>query len=129
MRFLLDTHVWIWSVGKRHQVASHVLSLLDDPSNDVCLSPINVWEVLYLEKRKRIALSSDPTAWVSKARRGLDEAPLSYEVAVMAAQMDWDHRDPADRFLAATAAVYDLTLVTADRELLALKSISTLSSR
>jgi PIN domain nuclease of toxin-antitoxin system len=39
------------------------------------------------------------------------------------------HRDPADRFLAATAQVLGLTLVTADERLLALKDIATLANR
>jgi PIN domain nuclease of toxin-antitoxin system len=39
------------------------------------------------------------------------------------------HRDPADRFLAATAQVLDLTLVTADEKLLGLGTIRTLANR
>jgi PIN domain nuclease of toxin-antitoxin system len=39
------------------------------------------------------------------------------------------HRDPADTFLAATAKVYDLTLVTADENLLRGKGYPVLSSR
>jgi PIN domain nuclease of toxin-antitoxin system len=38
-------------------------------------------------------------------------------------------RDPADRFLAATAKVLDLTLVTADANLLGLGEIATLGNR
>ena len=39
------------------------------------------------------------------------------------------HRDPVDSFLAATAKVFDLTLVTADSRLLAAKGISVLANR
>jgi PIN domain nuclease of toxin-antitoxin system len=39
------------------------------------------------------------------------------------------HADPADRFLAATAKVLDLTLVTADENLLNLSEIVTLPNR
>jgi PIN domain nuclease of toxin-antitoxin system len=39
------------------------------------------------------------------------------------------HADPADRFLAATAKVLDLTLVTADQNLLDLSEIVTLPNR
>jgi len=37
--------------------------------------------------------------------------------------------DPADRFLAATAQVLDLTLVTADERLLGLRNIKSLANR
>jgi PIN domain nuclease of toxin-antitoxin system len=39
------------------------------------------------------------------------------------------HRDPADRFLVATAKVYDLTLVTADERLMSVPGIRVLANR
>ena len=39
------------------------------------------------------------------------------------------HRDPADRFLVATARVYGLTLITADEKLLDVRSVPTFSVR
>jgi PIN domain nuclease of toxin-antitoxin system len=44
----------------------------------------------------------------------LREATLNQEVAIQSRLANLPHKDPADRFLAATAVVYDLTLVTAD---------------
>jgi len=46
------------------------------------------------------------------------EASLNYEVSIQSRMPDLSHEDPADRFLAATAVVYDLTLVTADERLI-----------
>jgi PIN domain nuclease of toxin-antitoxin system len=43
---------------------------------------------------------------------------LNYEVAIQSRLIDLPHQDPVDRFLAATAKVYDLMLVTADERLL-----------
>lgn len=56
------------------------------------------------------------------------EAPLTHEIALASQQLGL-HPDPADRFLAATAEVLDLTLVTADARLLACRDIQTLSNR
>jgi PIN domain nuclease of toxin-antitoxin system len=57
------------------------------------------------------------------------EAPLTHEVALASDAVALPHRDPADTFLAATAKVYDLTLVTADENLLRGKGYPVLSSR
>jgi PIN domain nuclease of toxin-antitoxin system len=57
------------------------------------------------------------------------EAPLTHEIAVAARRLPWSHNDPADRFLAATAQLLRLTLVTADTALLGLGDISTLGNR
>jgi PIN domain nuclease of toxin-antitoxin system len=57
------------------------------------------------------------------------EAPLTHEIVLAALQLPLPHPDPADRFLAATASVLGLTLVTADERLLGLGDIATLANR
>jgi PIN domain nuclease of toxin-antitoxin system len=56
-------------------------------------------------------------------------APLSRDVTVRSRSVRLDHEDPADRFLAATAGVYELTLITADDRLLRAKGVRTLANR
>lgn len=49
---------------------------------------------------------------------GASELPLTGEIAILAAELDGLHSDPADRFIAATAIAHDATLITADERLL-----------
>ena len=76
-------------------------------------------------------LQPDAMAWMSGAllRVPLKEATLTHEVALATAQVALRHQDPADRFLAASAKIYGLTLVTSDRNLLAGKGFSVLANR
>ena len=48
----------------------------------------------------------------------LREAAISHDIALEASSVLLKHPDPADRFLVATARVFDLTLVTADERLI-----------
>jgi PIN domain nuclease of toxin-antitoxin system len=59
----------------------------------------------------------------------MHEAPLVREVALRSREVILEHEDPADRFLAATSSVYDLTLVTADERLLRGSGFQTLANR
>ncbi len=59
----------------------------------------------------------------------LQEATITYEVAREVARLRLTHRDPADRFLVATAKVFDLTLVTADERLMNVREASVLANR
>ena len=61
--------------------------------------------------------------------RSTTQAALTHDVAFESRRLSLSTEDPADRFLAATAKVYDLTLVTADERLLALREIKVLSNR
>lgn len=73
-----------------------------------------------LDHAGRIRLEPTPLQWARDVLRKFPflEAPLNYEVALESRGISLKHEDPADRFLAATAAVYDLTLLTGDERLL-----------
>jgi PIN domain nuclease of toxin-antitoxin system len=78
-----------------------------------------------------VLLKTDVADWVREAmkRAPLREAPLTHEVALETGNIHLPHRDPADRFLVATARVFGLTLVTADERLVGLKGLSVLGNR
>jgi PIN domain nuclease of toxin-antitoxin system len=90
-----------------------------------------VWELLVLIEKGRVEVDGEGVRWVAEVSRaaGLREAAVTHDVAVESRVVDLPHQDPADRFLAATARVYDLTLVTADERLLGSRRISTLANR
>jgi PIN domain nuclease of toxin-antitoxin system len=128
LKLLLDTHIWIWFLQNPEQIAARTLQQLTDPANELWLSPISTWEAVMLQRKGRIRLPADLSEWLSKSTAGIFEAPLTHEIALASQQLTV-HADPADRFIAATAQVLDLTLVTADEKLLGLSSIKTLANR
>lgn len=129
--FLLDTHVWLWHLRGDDSLPPRVRELIDTSIEECHLSPISVWEAGILQQRGKIRLSDDLRPWVEESRRRLplQPAPITDEVALSTFEMDLPHGDPGDRFLAATAHVYGLALITADRRLLAAESVETLSAR
>ena len=129
MRLLLDTHIWLWSLQNPSRLGKRTQQELRNPENELWLSPISTWEALTLQQKARIHLPADLEAWVVRATARFREAPLTHEIATVARRLPLPQRDPADRFLAATAKVLGLTLVTADANLLGLGEISTLANR
>lgn len=130
MKLLLDTHIWLWSVLEPTRLSRRVAKEIQDSANELWLSPISVWELVVLWQKGRMVASEDIEAWVPKALRALplQEAPVTYEVARETARLRLPHRDPADRFLLATAKVFELTLVTADEHLLKSRDVSLLAN-
>ena len=129
MKILLDTHIWLWLVSEPSKIANNLHRALADSTTELWLSPISTWEVLVLANKRRIRLDRDPGNWVATASTPFQEAPLTHEIMVVAHQLRLPQRDPADRFLAATAKVLGLTLATADTKLLGLGDIATLANR
>jgi len=128
LKLLLDTHIWLWLVGDPDRLGRRTMQELKSVDNELWLSPISTWEILTLHQKGRIKLHGDITEWVANAVSATKLAPLTHEVALAGRQFLFD-LDPADRFLSATALVFDLTLVTADERLLSLANIKTLANR
>ncbi|HZC24775.1 MAG TPA: type II toxin-antitoxin system VapC family toxin [Candidatus Binatia bacterium] len=128
MNLLLDTHIWIWSKLEPARIGKRAAHELSSGGNELWLSPVSVWEALTLMQKGRVRVS-DPIAWVQRAADQMREAPLTQEIVRTSLTLSLSHADPADRFLAATAKVLKLTLVTADTRLLGLGEISTLANR
>jgi PIN domain nuclease of toxin-antitoxin system len=131
MRLLLDTHIWVWSALDRSRLSGRLIAALENPQNELWLSPISLWEVQTLCEKKRLTLRPNPQAWIANALHAIPmrEAPVTYQVAEETARVQLPHRDPADRFLVATARVFDLTLVTADQQLIHARQVPVLTNR
>lgn len=128
MKLLLDTHIWLWSLSEPRRLGRNVSLQLKNRDNQLWLSPMSTWEALTLLHKGRFEIDEDVEEWLARAISGINEAPFTHEIALAARQLEM-HQDPADRILAATAQVLDLTLVTADQRLLGLGTIRTLANR
>ena len=124
MKLLLDTHIWIWSAIEPAKLTKAVARELTNSKNELWLSPVSIWELSVLVRKNRIELDRDFDAWVAAAlaQTPMREAPLTHDVAIEVSRIPFTHRDPADHFIAASAKVFGLTLVTADPRLIELKS-------
>lgn len=131
MKLLLDTHIWVWGLAAPERLSKRIAGALEDAENELWLSPVSVWEVLILVEKRRLVLPKDPVRWIRDSWRdfSLREAPLTVDVAIESRRIALDHQDPVDRFLAATARVHGLTLVTADERLVASGAFPVLANR
>ncbi len=131
MKLLLDTHIWVWGTLEPERLTARVARQLTKPENEIWLSPVSIWELLLLHDKGRVKLIPDAVTWINDnlSRLNIREAPLTFEVALAISSLNLPHNDPADGFIAATAKVFGLTLVTADEQLAELPDIAVLSNR
>lgn len=118
---VLDTHVLLWMVGNLPDVGPRSRRSIEQDwaLGEVGVSAISFWEVALLYERGRVVLPSPVGAWRrSLLDAGLIEWPIDGEVALGAVELADFHRDPADRFIVATAAAQGATLITADTAIL-----------
>jgi PIN domain nuclease of toxin-antitoxin system len=130
VNLLLDTHIWIWSLMEPARLSRRVMREIRSSRSELWLSAISVWEFAILVERNRIALETSTGEWLDRAlgTGTIREAPVTFEIARESRVIELPHQDPADRFIAATARVLDLTLITADERILGSRVCRTIAN-
>ena len=127
MKLLLDTHIWTWAAEEPENLGARTADMLVDPVHELWLSPVSIWEVLTLfEKNRFRSVDRNPKTWLKRAlsRWPLKDAAMSREIMLELGRFTLPQKDPADRFLVATARALGLRLVTADRKIIASGAVS-----
>lgn len=117
MKLLLDTHVLLWWLGDLPQLTADARALIQDDSNDIAVSAVSAFEVSTKQAIGKLAAPDDLEEQVEAS--GFASLPVTLRHGLAAGLLPFHHRDPFDRLLVAQAQCDDLTLVTADRKLLA----------
>jgi PIN domain nuclease of toxin-antitoxin system len=108
MRILVDTSIWFRFVT-RLPLPAKVESALEDSANTRFLSPISSMEIVRKWRAGKLP-SPDPADWIDDALQGFQILDVTEPIARKAASWEWEHRDPADRLIAATAHFHETEL-------------------
>lgn len=119
---VLDTHVLIWAVQDDPKLGKAAKALIEAEALDseVLIPAICTWEVALVVARRQVHLGCDTTGWMRQVQNGpgYKLVALEPEIAVASVDMDWSHKDPADRMIVATAQHWGVPVMTADRKIL-----------
>jgi PIN domain nuclease of toxin-antitoxin system len=120
---VLDTHVWLDIAFGRGKVLPRVMRRLERSAAGGVLyvAAITPWEVAMLARAGKLRVAGPVLPWLVAALQGTRTAvaPLEPAIAVDAVDLPgWEHRDPADRLIVATARHLDGTLITRDAAIL-----------
>ena len=115
MRYLLDTHVLLWSRASPERLSPDVVALLQSTDNTLYVSMATLWECAIKVCIGKLAVPDGFFRIVAN-----DYEILDIELAHLEATLRLPllHRDPFDRLLVAQAQLGGLTLVTRDRNVI-----------
>jgi PIN domain nuclease of toxin-antitoxin system len=108
VELLADTGVWFRFV-RRLPLPRAVETALESASTQRFLCPISSMEILRKWQTGKLPCP-DPRSWLDMALDGFEVLPITEPIARQAAEWDWEHKDPADRLIAATAQRHGIEL-------------------
>jgi len=117
MKYLLDTMVWLWSVGSTDKIGKAGLEILTSGDQEVYLSAASSWEVAIKAKLGKFRLPEEPVKYVPKrlAEQGIRSLSVTQNHSLKVYDLALHHHDPFDRLIIAQALSEGLVILTSNR--------------
>ena len=118
MKFLLDTHTFLWMLKNDSPLSDRARELLRDMNNDLFLSVVSPWEVAIKIGSGRFSLTQEPLAHFFREQMVLTSVrllQLGLAHIELVSKLPHHHKDPFDRMLIAQAITENMTIISADK--------------
>jgi PIN domain nuclease of toxin-antitoxin system len=118
MKYLLDTMVWLWSVGSAENIGENGRAILADEDAEIYLSTVSSWEVAIKTQIGKYALPEPPPVYVPKrlAEQNIQPLAVNQVHALKVYELPLHHKDPFDRLIIAQALIEEMVILTSDRD-------------
>ena len=116
MTYLLDTHVMLWALTEPARLGRGAREVIENRSSRLVASAVSAWEIATKHRLGKLPQADVLLGAYTKHldRLGVIRLPVAEDHALLAGRLDWDHRDPFDRMLAAQAMIESLVIITGD---------------
>jgi PIN domain nuclease of toxin-antitoxin system len=120
MKYLLDTHVFLWSFLDTKRIRPKTLEIIADEENEIFVSPISYWEIAIKHQNKKLNLGKINVLHIPHIAEQfnfsiLNPEPYDYISLGQIPQKE-NHHDPFDRMLIQQAIRNDLVLISKDEK-------------
>ena len=115
---LLDTCALLWWTLAPEKLSENAINACEKINEQgACISSISIWEIGIKLKKDALQMDDDLNGYVNRLRllRSIDIIPVDENIWIKNLSLDWDHKDPADRTIVATAMMKNCPIVSKDQ--------------
>ena len=117
MKLLLDTHTFLWMDHASHKLPGRTKSLLQNPSNELLLSLVSIWEIQIKAQLGKLQLRTGlATVIADQQQNGVTLLPITLPHVLALQHLPVHHSDPFDRLLITQAQSEGASLLSKDGE-------------
>ena len=119
MRYLLDTHAFLWFVLDVKRISTKAKSIIEDSKNEIYFSAASAWEMSIKTKLGRLKLGGNLEAFIIEQLTANSFGPLTITIthALYTEKLPQIHKDPFDRMMISQSKLENLVLITGDKKI------------
>ena len=115
MRYLIDTHTFLWFVEGSNQLSDKVLQIISSNDNDVLLSIASLWEISIKSSLGKLKINDSFDTVIKDVRdNNINILPIEFNHILANHNLEHHHKDPFDRIIAAQCLSEDLDIISKD---------------
>jgi len=119
MKFLLDTHTFLWWIMNDSQLSKSVIEIMQDGGNQILISAASGWEIAIKYHKGRLTLPETPEKFVTEqiSANAFQPLPIFMPHVLRVASLPQHHQDPFDRLLIAQSMHEQAPILTSDSKI------------
>ena len=119
MKFLLDTHAFLWFVTADNRLSAKARSLIKNSHNEVYFSAASAWEMSIKIQLGRLTIEEELEPFIIQQllENNFNTLSISIFHSIHTLKLPDIHKDPFDRIIIAQSQVEEMPLITKDKNI------------
>ena len=119
MKYLLDTHAFLWFVSEDNRLSSKAQSIIKNSRNDIYFSAVSAWEMSIKIRLGRLSIEEELEPFIIKQLSENNFSTLSITIfhSIYTSKLPEIHKDPFDRMIIAQSKVENMSLISKDKNI------------
>jgi len=119
MKYLLDTHAFLWWITDDDSLSNRAREIIRDGRNELFLSAASGWEIAIKAGIGRLDLQGEPEKLIPEQMllNEIQGLPVQMSHALHVHALPEHHRDPFDRMLVAQCQLEEMPIITSDPQI------------
>lgn len=119
MRYLLDTHAFLWFVLDDKRISTAAKSIIEDSKNTIYFSAASAWEMAIKTKLARLEIIGDFESFIidQLSTNSFVPLPITISHSLYTERLPQIHNDPFDRIIIAQSKLENLALISKDNKI------------
>lgn len=118
MKYLIDTHTFIWFNVGSSLLGSNARKLIEDSNNQIYISMASLWEIAIKTSLQKLSIAGPyESVWDDLQKLRIDVLPIDFKHTCFLNRLSYHHKDPFDRMIVSQAVCEGIVLLSADDQL------------